>query len=189
LPETVKSVRFRLEIRAAEVSTEVDSNSRLRKFGQIARLFIDAGHKCGKQILASRLVLAAKPKERLVAGFTPKLFRTTKGFVALSLLLVAPLVAEAAGIGFRNDLKIPIFVQGESVIDGMLRKGQPVLIIPGRVGWDLRLPPGNRRITILDATVPAGRTLHRETINFEGQDLRFLIRPGPAGTLKLILLP
>jgi hypothetical protein len=123
-----------------------------------------------------------------VAGLLSKLIRPAHGIAACALLLALPIDAKAAGIGFRNDLKIPIIVQGESLIDGMIRKGQPVLILPRGVGWDLRLPMASRRVVVYDATVP-GRILHRDIIPFQGQDLRFLVRPGPAGTLLLVPVP
>jgi hypothetical protein len=124
-----------------------------------------------------------------VAELVYRLNRTPKSLLALALLLAAAPVATAAGIGFRNDLKTPIFVQGESLVDGMIRKSQPVLIYPGRVGWDLRLPPGNRWITIADANVPGRILLRRQIIPFQGQDLRFLVRPFPGGLIRLVPAP
>jgi hypothetical protein len=123
-----------------------------------------------------------------VAGSIPKLLRAPNGLLALWLLLAVPVLAQAAGISFQNDLKTPIIVQGESIVGGMIRKGQPVLILPRGTGLDLRPPLGNRRITIFDANLP-GRILHRQTVPFLGQDLRFMVRPGLGGTLQLVPLP
>src|ERR1700676_3649274 len=56
------------------------------------------------------------------------------------------------GIGFRNDLKIPVIVQGISVVNNMQRRGQPFLVQPGKTVWDNNLPKNSTRYyTIYDA--------------------------------------
>ena len=56
----------------------------------------------------------------------------------------------APGIGFRNDLKTPVIVQGVSLVGIMQRRGQPFLIKPGKTAWDSNLPMGLRYYTIYD---------------------------------------
>ncbi len=48
----------------------------------------------------------------------------------------------AAGVGFRNDLKVPVIVQGVSLINKMQRRGQPFIVQPGKTVWDSNLPLG-----------------------------------------------
>ena len=118
--------------------------------------------------------------------------------VALALV-VLPLLAgsaRAAGIGFKNDLKIPIIVQGASFEKNVVRRGQPLLIYPGKTVWDLNLKPGNRFITIYDARQPT-RILFQSPANpklvhpfgpipFDDQDMLFSVRPLPTNPARVI---
>jgi hypothetical protein len=106
------------------------------------------------------------------------------GILALVLMLGSAPAAPAFGILFQNDLPMPVLVQGATQLRGMLRRGQPILILPGRKGIDLGVPLGLRQITIYDANQP-NRILHRETILFQGQELRFRIQQSPAGGIQL----
>lgn len=116
--------------------------------------------------------------------------RVTKNLVqaalSVAVLLVPALPAYAQGIGFRNDLKGPVIVQGASTAGLAVRIGPPILIAPGKVGWDNKLPPGIRQITIRDALQP-NVILFRDNIKFDGRnDLAFIIlMDGP----KIILKP
>jgi hypothetical protein len=104
--------------------------------------------------------------------------------LAVGLLAALPLRARAEGIAFHNQLPVGIIVQGSSVVGNMLRNGAPFAVNSGRVGWDLRLPPGVRHISIYDANTR--RQLHFERIPFNGQDIHLLVQPGPGGTLRLV---
>jgi hypothetical protein len=55
------------------------------------------------------------------------------------------------GIGFRNDLKIPVIVRGVSIVNNMQKGGQPILVNPGKTVWDNNLPAGFRNYTVYDA--------------------------------------
>ena len=108
----------------------------------------------------------------------------------LALLLV-PLLAsagEAAGIGFRNTHRIPIIVQGATVENAVLRRGQPLLIAPGKMSWDLNLKPGPRIITIYDGTQPT-RVLFTGPVPFLGRDMLFSVNPMPRNPLRVLLVP
>jgi hypothetical protein len=114
-------------------------------------------------------------------------------------LVVLPLLAgsaRAAGIGFKNDHKIPIIVKGASIENGVIRYGQPLLIQPGKTVWDLNLKPGKRFITIYTAQLPT-RILFQSPLNpqrthplgpipFTGQDLFFSIRPLPTNPYRVL---
>jgi hypothetical protein len=118
--------------------------------------------------------------------------------VALALV-VFPLLGgsvRAAGIGFKNDLKIPIIVQGASFENNVIRRGQPLLIYPGKTVWDLNLKPGNRFITIYDARQPT-RILFQSPANpqrvhpfgpipFDDQDKLFSVRPLPTNPTRVL---
>jgi hypothetical protein len=102
--------------------------------------------------------------------------------LALIALAAAPVAAEAAGICFQNDTNIAIVVQGETVVNGMLRRGQPLLIQPRKMAWDANVPNGTRRVTIYDANQPT-RVLGWFLIRCEGDDKAFtvLMVPVPPG--------
>src|SRR5947209_6657733 len=75
---------------------------------------------------------------------------------------------QPGGIGFRNETKSPVLVEGASMVNGMLRRGQPIRIPPGQMAWDSNLSPGPRYVTIYDANQPT-RILYRDPpIPFQG---------------------
>jgi hypothetical protein len=107
-------------------------------------------------------------------------------------LVVLPLLAGsawAAGIGFKNDHKIPIIVQGATLENNVIRRGQPLLIYPGKTVWDLNLKAGNRFITIYDGRQPT-RILYQSPpkgpIPFQDQDILFSVRPLPTNPFRVI---
>src|SRR5438876_1612544 len=97
------------------------------------------------------------------------------GLGCLLVIGVAPVHAQAGGIGFRNELKAPVVVQGVSVVTGVVRRGPPIVIPPGKVGWDNRLPPGIRFISVYDANQPNTILIREEPVPFQGRDLAFII--------------
>lgn len=94
--------------------------------------------------------------------------------LALIALVAVPVAADAAGICFQNDTNAAILVQGETVVNGMLRRGQPLLIQPRKMAWDANVPNGRRWVTIYDANQPT-RVLGRFQIACEGNDKAFSI--------------
>jgi hypothetical protein len=105
----------------------------------------------------------------------------------ISLALVAA-PARAAGISFRNDLRIPIIVQGSCVVKKVLRRGQPIVVFPKKTGWDAHLKSGPRLITIYDGTQPT-RVLFQGIIPFLGEDMSFAVRPSPSNPFQVIAVP
>jgi hypothetical protein len=75
--------------------------------------------------------------------------------LAVLVLFAVPVVVQAAGIRFRNETKVPLIVQGATLIKpGMARKGPPIFLKAGQTGWDANLPMGNRLITVYDGNQP-----------------------------------
>jgi hypothetical protein len=90
------------------------------------------------------------------------------------------------GIGFRNDLKTPVIVQGVSLVNNMQRRGQPFLVQPGKTVWDNNLPMGMRYYTIYDANQQ--RILLRDrNVPVQNKDQFFVIRlsSGGASPIKM----
>src|ERR1051325_8988121 len=98
------------------------------------------------------LPLLPRRAERGLGTMTQTLYHPGKALLALLLFLLLGAAAPAGadpGLAFRNDLHTPVLVQGASVVHGMIRRGQPLLIPPGRTAYDPNLPLGNRQITVL----------------------------------------
>lgn len=84
------------------------------------------------------------------------------GLLGLSIgLLLAILSGPAASqgpgasIAFRNETNSPVIVQGVSNVAGMVRRGQPVLVGPARIGGDFNVPAGPRVYSVYDANQPS----------------------------------
>src|SRR6266436_4105567 len=93
------------------------------------------------------------------------------------LILVSwPSAAGAAAIGFQNTLKINIYVEAVSIVRGRVIRDKPLLLTPGKVGWHMNVPPGNRVIYVYDANPPV-RLLYRNTIAVGGANLFFAVKP------------
>src|SRR5438270_5708294 len=97
------------------------------------------------------------------------------GLACLFAASAASAQAPMGAIGFRNELKAPVVVQGVSVINGVVRRGPPIIIPPGKVGWDNRLPPGIRFISVYDPNQPNIALIDKEAVPFQGRDIAFLI--------------
>jgi hypothetical protein len=102
----------------------------------------------------------------------------------LALLIVAaePARAAAAWLGFRNDMKVPVVVQGATIQRigqrNVLRRGKAVLLSPGDVSWEPILEAGNRYITVTEAN-PPGRGFYQGVVPVLGNDLFFSIQLEP----------
>src|SRR5512134_278720 len=82
-------------------------------------------------------------------------------FAATAANAPAQVPQRPLAIGFRNEVKVTVIVQGATVVNGMQRRGQPLRIEPTKNGYDINLPPGVRFITIYDANQPS-RVLLRD---------------------------
>jgi hypothetical protein len=98
--------------------------------------------------------------------------------------------AEAASIGFHNHLKKNIYVEAVSIVGKKVLRDRPLLINPGKVGWHMNVPPGNRVIYIYDANPPV-RLLYRNAIGVGAQNLFFAVQPGQPvrGAPRATLVP
>lgn len=115
-------------------------------------------------------------------------------FLTAAALLGAALwvgVAGAQGPGsptlvFRNDTKFALVVQGTSSINGMLRRGQPLLLPPGRTATEFNVPVGFRLYSIFDANQPTQVLLRDKAIMIQpGRDLALTIVQSPTNPLQV----
>ncbi len=103
----------------------------------------------------------------------------------LALLLVGTLPAAAAGIAIKNDLPVPVVIQGTSIVNGMIRRSPPLLIPPGKTAIDVNVPPGIRSISIFEAKQPPRRMVPDVAVPVQNRDLFFSLQPLPGGRVAL----
>lgn len=115
--------------------------------------------------------------------------RTTRWRFLAAVGLLLPSAAGAEGLGFVNELKIPVIVQGSSVENNMIRRGPPLLVFAGKTGWDLNLKQGRRFITIYDARQTTRVLYQGPPIMFTGRDMQFAIRFLPGAPSRVVLVP
>ena len=106
--------------------------------------------------------------------------------LALALFLVVPNTAQATGIGFYNNTRSRILVQGYSIVNRMIRKGPVLVIDPGRTVFSIYVPQGFRTITIADGLDP-NRILFNGVIAVGPLDMLLSVHPLPNGLLQLAL--
>jgi hypothetical protein len=111
-----------------------------------------------------------------------------KAACAMTIIALAAVPAHAAGIGFKSNVPIPVIVQGATTVDNMVRRGTPVVILPGKMGWDLNLKAGVRFVTIYDGRQPT-RVLWQGRLPFQGQDMLFTIHPVPRNPFQVLVRP
>lgn len=108
--------------------------------------------------------------------------------VLICVLLASTAHAQQPGgtIGFRNQSKFKLIVQGTSVSDGMQQRGQPLLLYPGKVAFDANVPVGRRVYSVYDANQPANVLLRDIPVAMQGFDIFLTIRATPTGQVTLL---
>jgi hypothetical protein len=91
-------------------------------------------------------------------------------------------------VGFRNESGRPIIIQGYSIINGVQRRGTPLLLPMGRAAFDSNVPPGIRFYTIYDGAQPS-RVLLRDFQVPIRSDLLLSVRPSLQHPLLVDLAP
>ena len=83
-------------------------------------------------------------------------------------------------LGFHNDTKSGVLVQGFTNVNGTPRAGKPFLVTPGKTGFDNNVPSGMIRfINIVDSAQPNKVLLWNAPIQVFKSDLMFS-DPSPA---------
>jgi hypothetical protein len=83
-------------------------------------------------------------------------------------------VVHAGTIGFHNDTKIPVIVQGMSIVNNVVRQGRRHTLLPGAICFERIVAPGTKIFIVVDARQPT-RVLFKGPINFAGSDQFFSI--------------
>ena len=83
---------------------------------------------------------------------------------------------------FRNDLKVPVIVQGISQVNGVLKRGQPLLVASGKTAGDFNVPVGVRAYSVYDANQPTRVLVKDAPITIvAGRTQPFVVRTLPNG--------
>lgn len=78
---------------------------------------------------------------------------------------------------FRNDLPVPVLVQGASNVNGMVRRGPPILIPAKQAAGDFNVPGGARFYSVYDANQPARALLRDQPVQIPpGIDVSIILR-------------
>jgi hypothetical protein len=104
----------------------------------------------------------------------------TGGFLPLLAVLfvcLAPTVAHAQNIALSNDLPIPVVVQFEVMVRGVLRRDRPIPIRSGATVQSIRFEMA-KTVVIYDGRNP-NRVLHRETLQATPNNRTFRIEANP----------
>jgi len=99
--------------------------------------------------------------------------------IAMLGLSLAPAPAQGplTSIAFRNETPVAVIVQGISIVNGMLRRGQPLLVVRGRAAGDFNVPAGLRVYSVYDANQPSRVLVKDQPVNVvQGRNLSFAIR-------------
>jgi hypothetical protein len=103
--------------------------------------------------------------------------RTWPAVLAVVVVGLLPLVADAGGIYFRNETNTTLYVRGASInpANGKLMPWPLLTIPPGKFMYDPDVPKGDRYITITD---PNNRLLFNDVLRaYDGNDLALGIVP------------
>lgn len=95
----------------------------------------------------------------------------------------------AATIQFRNETKLSVIVQGTSTMNGMLRRGQPMLLTPGKSSSDFNVPAGYRIYSVYDANQPTHVLVRDKAVMVQpGRDASFVVAPVPGSPNQVTIL-
>jgi hypothetical protein len=82
-------------------------------------------------------------------------------------------------VGFRNEMKIPVVVQGWTMVGGMKKAGMAIAIPPGKTLGEINVPAGTRYYSIYDANNPNIVYIRDIPVPVMNSDLSFAIRGVP----------
>lgn len=104
--------------------------------------------------------------------------------LAWSVLILGAAPLQAAWLGFRNNLKVPVIVRTNTVVKNKIQMGKPAVLYPGEVAWDAVIQAGIRQIVVVEAKKP-NRLLFHDTINVT-KDSFFSIQLAAPNKIKLV---
>ncbi len=119
-----------------------------------------------------------------MTGFAANLSQKTLGVLACCVGLLAPSLASAAWLGYKNDTAAPIVVQTSIKVNDKIVRGKQHLLYPGECAWDNIATSGQQQITIMDPKAN-NKVVGQENINVANQNvllsLQWQAQPQPPG--------
>jgi hypothetical protein len=86
----------------------------------------------------------------------------------------------AVAVSFRNELKIPVIIQGFTVVNGMPRAGMAMVVLPGKTAIDNNVPAGTIRFyRVVDANRPVLQYIRNLPVPVLQEDINLAIRGVP----------
>lgn len=108
-----------------------------------------------------------------------------KVLLTFGICLITPATVDAAWLGFRNELKTPLVIQTQNVVNGVPTKEKPRVLVlaPGEISIDPVIQPVQKLIEIRDPKT--NRVLFRE-IRPVTKDTFFSLQLNPPDKVKLV---
>jgi hypothetical protein len=105
--------------------------------------------------------------------------------------LAAPARAQGgASVGFKNETPLPLIIQGHTLINGVQRRGAPLLLGVGRAAFDLNVPPEAIRFyTVFNGNQPAQILLRDFPIPIRSVETLIIVRPSPRNPNQVEFVP
>jgi hypothetical protein len=111
-------------------------------------------------------------------------YRILGWLTAMMIVAVSPASLQAAWLGFRNDLKVPIIVKSTPFVNNVMGRDKLQVLFPGEVSWDPIPRPISKIVTILEGKRP-NRALFQDTVTIK-EDLFYSVQLDAAGKVKLV---
>jgi hypothetical protein len=109
----------------------------------------------------------------------------------LTAALAAPAAAQgvpAGSVSFRNDLTMPIIVQGVSRVGPMVKRGAPMVIAPGKSVTEFNVPAGMRVYQIYDGNQPQRKLAQDVQVGvFPGRPMALVVKQ--LANMQIVVAP
>jgi hypothetical protein len=104
------------------------------------------------------------------------------GLMAALVWAWLPMTARAEVLVFRNDTKVALVVQGACIVNGKVRRDQPVVVQPGGVARVML--PGTKQITVFNAQ-PPNLPLFQDSLPATNDDACFSMQLDAVGKVRM----
>ena len=84
-------------------------------------------------------------------------------------------------VGFKNETKLPLVVQGYTVIGKMKKAGMAIAIPPGKTLGEINVPAGIRYYSVYDGNMPNKVYISELAVPVMNMDVYMIIRSTPKG--------
>ena len=111
-------------------------------------------------------------------------------WLALSAVDSANAQPGTVSVGFKNQTKIDVYVQGTTIVNGSPRRGNNISVPKsGGMAFESNVPTGFRFYTVFDANQPSRILLKDHRVPIQNRDALFTIMTSPTNPNQVILVP